>query len=534
MAQRSFFFKLFLSFYRFLYRKLSNGKSYKRTASTKLPKCPPQYPSWLLFDNLSDKTLVIDIEGWLLKSNSTFNYFMLVALEGGGFLRGFLLLCLYPVLHFLSQELMLRVMIMICFFGLRVDGFKLDRAILPKYFLENVGLEGFEVLKKGLKEAKGVVCVSRVMPRIMVEAFMREYMGVEKVVGREIGVFWGYFNGVLMDWNENEFLGMLQPKGSVEDYLNDDILGFGSSSFGKARQQKDHIFSLCKDIYIVSEAEKKNWKTLPREQYPTPLVFHDGRLAFNPTPLATLAMFLYLPLGLSLTILRSVVCGLLPYRCSIVLGALIGIKSRLIVPPKQYNSIGGSSTGQLYVCNHRTLLDPIAISAALNRPVTAVTYSLSRLSEIMSPIRTARLTRNKEEDRRRMSRLLAQGDLVVCPEGTTCREPYLLRFSPLFAELTEGVVPVALSTSVDMFHGTSTSVFKFLDPFYFLMNPRPEYRIEFLEKIPTEGDRIDVANRVQRELGKVLGFEQTTYTRKHKYLMLAGNEGVVETKPKTV
>jgi glycerol-3-phosphate acyltransferase len=262
--------------------------------------------------------------------------------------------------------------------------------------------------------------------------------------------------------------------------------------------------------------------------YPEPLIFHDGRLAFIPTPIATLAMFLYLPLGLALSVVRSLMFGLLPYRLSIPLGSLTGFKSRLVAPHREYNVSKRQAGGRLFVCNHRTLLDPIAISAGLNRPVTAVTYSLSRLSEIISPIQTARLTRDKEEDRRRMSTLLARGDLVVCPEGTTCREPYLLRFSPLFAELTDGVVPVALSTHADMFYGTSTSIFKFMDPFYYLMNPRPEYWVEFLEKIPTDGKSIDIANRVQREIGEALGYELTVLTRKDKYMMLAGNEGIVK------
>ncbi|KAF3332926.1 putative glycerol-3-phosphate acyltransferase 3 [Carex littledalei] len=407
------------------------------------------------------------MEEWLLKSNTTFHYFMLVALEGG--------------------DLMIRVMVMVCFCGMKVDGFRLGRAILPKYFLENVALEGFEVLRKGLKEAKGVVCVSRRMPRVMVDGFLRDYMGVKDVVGIEIGIKFGFFTGVSRDWDEQKL-----------------------------------------ECYTATETEKTCWKLLAPDMYPKPLIFHDGRLAFTPTPMATLAMFLYLPLGLFLSVLRSIMFGLLPYRLSIPLGSLTGSRSRLAAPLRRYSTGTNPAGGQLFVCNHRTLLDPIAISGGLNRHVTAVTYSLSRLSEIISPIQTARLTRDKEEDRRRMSTLLARGDLVVCPEGTTCREPFLLRFSPLFAELTDGVVPVALSTRVNMFYGTSTSIFKFMDPFYYLMNPMPEYRVEFLEKIPTDGKSTDVANRVQREIGKALGFELTTLTRKDKYMMLAGNEGIVK------
>ncbi|XP_078149010.1 putative glycerol-3-phosphate acyltransferase 3 [Carex rostrata] len=514
MASKGFFSKSFLFFHRFLHRMLAN---YKRVLCTKLRKCRPQPPSLPSLDDISEKTLVIDIEEWLLKSNTTFHYFMLVALEGGGFFRGLVLLCIYPFLHFLNEELMVRVMVMVCFRGMKVDGFRLGRAILPKYFLENVALEGFEVLRKGLKEAKGVVCVSRRMPRVMVDGFLRDYMEVKEVVGIELGIRYGFFTGVSMDWDEQKLVNKLEAIGG-------DVMAFGSS-FGMDSQQQDHPFLEC---YTATETEKKCWKPLPPDMYPKPLIFHDGRLAFTPTPMATLAMFLYLPLGLFLSVLRLIMFVLLPYSLSIPLGSLTGLRYHLVAPLRQYDTGTNPAGGQLFICNHRTLLDPIAISIGLNRHVTAVTYSLSRLSEIISPIQTARLTRDKEEDRRRMSTLLARGDLVVCPEGTTCREPFLLRFSPLFAELTEGVVPVALSTHVSMFYGTSTAIFKFMDPFYYLMNPTPEYRVEFLEKIPTVGKSVDVANRVQREIGKALGFELTTLTRKDKYMMLAGNEGIVK------
>lgn len=297
----------------------------------------------------------------------------------------------------------------------------------------------------------------------------------------------------------------------------------------------------------MSEADARGWRPLPRDRYPRPLVFHDGRLAFAPTPPAALAMYTFLPFAVALVAFRTVAFSFLPYRVCFPVGALTGMHYRLVagggrVPGDQSTGSGGGG-GRLYVCNHRTLLDPIIVAAALGKPVTAVTYSLSPVSELIAPIRTARLTRDREEDRRNMAAVLARGDhLVVCPEGTTCREEYLLRLSPLFAELGAGVNPVALDTRVGMFYGTSTKLgAKWMDPFYFMMNPRPAYRVEFLPRADTTaagdrgdsiGDSIGVANRVQRELGRALGFQLTGLTRKDKYMTLAGNEGVVQAAPK--
>ncbi|XP_062179280.1 probable glycerol-3-phosphate acyltransferase 3 [Phragmites australis] len=521
----------FLSFRRILRRSLS-GRPYRRTTSStaRNPAAPPQ-------DKLQDITVVVDVEGWLLRPPlSTFPYFMLVAVEAGSFLRGLLLLLLYPLLLclcLLGRDLHLKAMVMVSFFGLREkEVIRISKAVLPKFFLGEVAMEGLEAFKK----AGTVVAVTAEFPRVMVEGFLKEYLGVRAVVGREVTVVAGRYVGFL----ENVEAGMERVGALLEKMDEMRSKRDGAVGLLGAGSRMHHVFSrCCKETYALSEADKKSWwQPLPRDKYPKQLVFHDGRLAFRPTFFAAVAMYIYLPWGIFLAVFRSVAFGLLPYRVSIPLAALTGMRSRLVASPSPNATKKNQAGGRLYVCNHRTLLDPITVAAGLNKPVTAVTYSVSRVSELIAPIHTARLTRDRNEDRRRMEALLARGDLVVCPEGTTCREPYLLRFSPLFAELTNEVTPVALETRVDVFYGTSTKpAAKWLDPFYFMMNSRPEYRVEFLEPVvtaPAEGEvgghghSIQAANRVQSVLGEALGFELTGLTRKDKYMMLAGNEGVVK------
>ncbi|XP_061339532.1 probable glycerol-3-phosphate acyltransferase 2 [Gastrolobium bilobum] len=454
---------------------------------------------------LANRTLVFDFEGTLLRSTSLFPYFMLVAFEAGGLLRSFILFLSYPLVWLVGEEhLGLKIMVFLCFFGIKKDTFRIGLAVLPKFFLGDVGWEGFEA----------VMCYERKvasskLPRIMVEGFLKDYIGVETVAARDLKSFRGYFMGLFEKNKSNN-----TP--SYENYHKE-------------------LFHHFKEVYLMSSDERRNWRVLPRERYPKPLIFHDGRLAFRPTPASSLAFFMWLPLALFLSIFRITFGVSLPFNVSAPILALSGTRTTASGPHNSLSLVQNEEKekGMLYVCNHRTLLDPLYIAYVLDKPLSAVTYSLSRLNELVSPIRTVRLTRDREKDREAMEKLLNLGSLVVCPEGTTCREPYLLRFSPLFAELTDDIVPVAVDVNVSMFYGTTASGHKWLDPFFHLMNPNPTYFIKVLPRLPQSQtcqgggkSSIEVANLVQNEICNALGFACTNLTRKDKYTLLAGNEGV--------
>lgn len=141
---------------------------------------------------LANRTLVFDLEGTLLRSTSLFPYFMLVAFEAGGLLRSLILLLSYPLVWLLGEDqLGLNIMVFLCFFGIKKDTFRIGSAVLPKFFLEDVGWEAFEA----------VMCCERKvatskLPRVMVEGFLKDYLGVEAVVASNIKSFNGYFLGL--------------------------------------------------------------------------------------------------------------------------------------------------------------------------------------------------------------------------------------------------------------------------------------------------------------------------------------------------
>ncbi|PON69644.1 Phospholipid/glycerol acyltransferase [Parasponia andersonii] len=478
-------------------------------------------------EEVSNQALVFHVEGTLLKSCSLFPYFMLVAFEAGGLLRALILFLLYPFVCLASEEFGLKLMVFVCFFAIKRKTFRLGRAVLPKFFLEDVGIEGFDMVMKFSRKV-GVTN----LPRVMVEGFLMDYLDVDAIVGRELKVVCGYFVGLMEerkigDVVLNEILG--------EEKVDSPIIGI--NNLKKSIDQ--HVLSHCKVVYLVSETEKRNWRVLPRKKYPKPLIFHDGRLTFRPTFIATLEMFSWLPFGFFLFIIRLIVAFFLPHKLQVPILSFTGmtgtchkLRQNSLHNPKINTK--KNLEGTLYVCNHRTLLDPIYVSMALNKPLMAVTYSLSRITELMSPIRTVRLTRSREKDSEMMEKWLSQSDLVVCPEGTTCREPYLLRFSPLFAELTDEIVPVAIDYQVSMFYGTTAGGYKFLDPVFLLLNPITSCTVKVLEKLPEEyacgvggKSKFEVANYVQSNIAEALGFDCTNLTRKDKYIILAGNEGKI-------
>ncbi|XP_010064768.3 probable glycerol-3-phosphate acyltransferase 2 [Eucalyptus grandis] len=480
-------------------------------------------------EDFSPETIVFDFESTLLRSSSLFPYFMLVAFEVGGFLRALVLLLAYPFVCMLNQETMLHVMVFICFVGVRRESFRLGSAVLPKFFLEELGREAFDsVMGFGQR-----VAITR-LPRVMVEEFLKEWLGVDTVVGREVAVFRGRFTGLMEKNKARQELSRLLCERRLMGSRATCIGCFGKPWPFDHQQLLAH----CKEVYMVSQAEKRNWQLLPREKYPKPLIFHDGKLAFRPTPLATLAMFMWLPLGLPLSILRIILGILLPFSISGPVMAMTGVKITVSKPQNPNfdpNPLANSTKGTLYACNHKTLLDPVFVSHALSKPLTAAIYSLSPFNEAISPIQTVRLARDREQDTKLMQRALTRSDLVVCPEGTTCREPYLLRFSPLFARVSKDIVPVAIDVGISMFYGSTARGPKCWDPVFHFMNPNSSYTLQILEKLPAsytcEGggkSGVEVANYVQSQIAGALGFECTLLTRKDKYMVLAGNDGRVK------
>ena len=224
------------------YRAARKMRSYGFFLRNPSLKTSQQYPFFrsvtkCFLEGRGSQTLVCDIDGALLRSQSFFPYFMLVSFEGGSIFRAFLLLSSWPFLWFLDSELRLRVMIFISFCGLRIKDMQtVGWSVLPKFYLENINLQVYNIWG-----STGSRVVFTSVPRVMVEGFLKEFLSANHVIGTELQTVGQYFTGfpsgcglIVKSRALKEFFGEKKPD-----------IGLGSSGL-----HDHHFISMCKVLLL--------------------------------------------------------------------------------------------------------------------------------------------------------------------------------------------------------------------------------------------------------------------------------------------
>ncbi|GLJ40668.1 hypothetical protein SUGI_0839730 [Cryptomeria japonica] len=204
------------------------------------------------------RTVAADLDGTMLRSRISFPYFMVIARKGGSFLRGMLLWANVPLIWFVytfvSEAAGLKILVFISLAGLKIRDIELiSRTVLPDLYAEDVHPESWRVFSSCAK--RYIVTAS---PRIMVEPFVKNYLGADKVLGTELQVTRsGWATGFVK--KPGVMVGRLK-KEAVEAEFGP----WAVPDIGMGDRETDHPFmAVCKEGYMVP---KMNVEAVPKSK----------------------------------------------------------------------------------------------------------------------------------------------------------------------------------------------------------------------------------------------------------------------------